>query len=195
MRAARTQRDFRFWLQVTAGILACLNLVALTLYLSPPGGTRRELSRQSLQMRYQAQSLKNQKQRLKLVASRVEGGNKQAAGFETVFFLPKRAAYSRVLGELERIAKASGLEMREGAYAEEPIEGTPDLTLLNLTANFDGTYDNLMKFLNETDHSPMLIMLDSMTAAPQQKNGHINTTLRFQTVIREDGTNLAGLKQ
>src|SRR3569833_1200412 len=96
--ALSARRDTRSWLQVTAGLLACLNVIALVLYLSPPGGTRRELSQQSLQMRYQTQSTKSQKERLKLVASRVEGGNKQSSGFETMFFSPKRVAYSRFLG-------------------------------------------------------------------------------------------------
>ena len=44
---------------------------------------------------------------------------------------------------------------------------------------------DLMKFLYEADHSPMLIILDALTAAPQQRNNQINATIRFQAIVRE----------
>jgi hypothetical protein len=42
-----------------------------------------------------------------------------------------------------------------------------------------------MKFLYEADRSPMLLILDRLQAAPQQKNNQINTQIRFQAVVRE----------
>jgi hypothetical protein len=85
------------------------------------------------------------------------------------------------------MAKASGLQERDAVYNEEPIEGSDDLNLLNSTANYEGTYENLKTFLYLVDHSPMLIMLENITAAPQQKGNQINTSIRFQAVIRDDG--------
>ncbi len=114
------------------------------------------------------------------------GGN-ESSDFETKYVLPKRMAYSAVIAEIQRMAKLSGLQERDAVYNEEPIEGSADLNLLNSTANYEGTYDNLKKFLYEIDHSPMLIMLENITAAPQQKSNQINTSIRFQAVIREDG--------
>jgi hypothetical protein len=86
------------------------------------------------------------------------------------------------------MAAASGMQDRGGAYTWEPVEGTSDLTLLNLTANFEGTYANLMQFLYQVDKSPMLLMLDTLSAAPLQSGHLLNTTLRFQYIFREDGT-------
>jgi hypothetical protein len=56
---------------------------------------------------------------------------------------------------------------------------------LNVTANYQGTNADLMKFLYEADHSPMLLILDALTAAPQQRNNQINTAIRFQAIVRE----------
>ena len=83
------------------------------------------------------------------------------------------------------MAQGSGLRERDAVFAEEPIEGTADLTLLTNTANYEGSYDNLMRFLYEVDESPMLLMLDNLQAAPQQKGGQISTSIRFQTIVQE----------
>jgi hypothetical protein len=94
---------------------------------------------------------------------------------------------------LQRMAAASGLQEGDRVYSEEPIEGTADLTLLNIAANnYQGTYDNLMHFLYEVDKSPMLLMLDTLLAAPQQTGGRVNSSLRFQAVIQEEASPVLG---
>jgi hypothetical protein len=50
-----------------------------------------------------------------------------------------------------------------------------------------------MHFLHEADKSPMLLMLDTLMASPQQTGGRINASLRFQAIIQEDGTATAGV--
>lgn len=186
----------RYWLQITGVTLALLNAVALFLYLDPPGGTRRELLQQSLQVRNEIAATRTSAVRLKTVAANVQLGNTQSSAFETIYFLPRRAAYQRVIGELQRMAQASGLQEGDRVYSEEPIEGTANLTLLNIAANnYQGTYDNLMHFLHEVDKSPMLLMLDTLMASPQQTGGRINASLRFQAIIQEDGSVGVGNQQ
>jgi hypothetical protein len=175
----------RVYLKALAGALAALNAAALFFYLAPPGGTREELSEQIAQVRRQITAARGQTTRMRTTAGKVETGGAQATGFEAQYFLPKRVAYVAVVGEIQRLAKASGLDERDGVYTEEPIEGTADLSLLTATANFQGSYTNLMHFLNETDHSPMLLMLDALTAAPQSKSGEISASVRFQAIVRE----------
>jgi Tfp pilus assembly protein PilO len=179
--------EARRWLQVAAGALAVLNLIALYWYIAPPGGTRRELASQSEQLRSEIASARARATRLKNVSAKVQLGGNESADFETKYVLPKRAAYGTVIAEIQRMAKASGLQERDAVYNEEPIEGSADLNLLNSTANYEGDYENLKKFLYQVDHSPMLIMLENISAAPQQKGNQINTSIRFQAVVREDG--------
>ena len=133
--------------------------------------------------------------RLKTVASKVELGSSESSNFEAKYFLPKRLAYEALLAEVQKMAAASGMQDRGGAYTGEPIEGSADLTLLNLTENFEGTYANLMQFLYQIDKSPMLLMLDTLTAAPLQSGHLLNTTLRFQYIFREDGTPSLGAQE
>jgi hypothetical protein len=179
-------RGIRFWLRATGALFALLNGIALFFYLAPPGGSRKELQQESLSVRNQILLTRARTGRLSNVAAKVRVGYSESRDFETVYFLPKRMAYSVIIGEIQRMSKAAGFQERDAVYTEEPIEGTADLDLLNCTANYQGTYDNLMHFLYEVDHSPMLLMLENLQAAPQQRAGQINTSIRFQAVIREE---------
>jgi Tfp pilus assembly protein PilO len=182
-----------FWLRVIGAVLVLLNCVALFCYLAPPGGTRRELAQQSLQIRREIVATRANAVRLKTVAANVQLGNRQSSAFEAIYFLPRRTAYQRVIGELQRMAADSGLQEGDRVYTEEPIEGTADLTLLNIAANnYQGTYENLMHFLYEVDKSPMLLMLDTLLASPQQTGNRVNASLRFQAVIQEDASPVLG---
>jgi hypothetical protein len=176
-------------LRILAGILALLNAAALYLYFSPPGGSRQDLELESVRVRSQIKGAQVQTNKMNHLASNVQTGSTEANGFADKYFLPKRAAYVAVFEEIQRMAKLSGIQERDAAWSEEAIEGSPDLTLLNITANYEGTNANLMKFLYEADRSPMLLILDALQAAPQQRNNQINTTIRFQAIVREPSSN------
>jgi Tfp pilus assembly protein PilO len=184
----RMERGGRFWLQVAIGALALLNVVALYLYIAPPGGSRGDLIAESQQVRNEIAAARAKTVRLRTVADKVQTGSSQSSDFQGKYMLPKRLAYETVIVEIQRMVKASGLQERDAVYSEEPIEGTADLTLMTSSANYEGTYENLKKFLYEVDHSPMLIMLENLTASPQQKGNQINTNIRFQAVIREEAS-------
>ncbi len=194
-RTGAARSEIRRWLQIALAVLVVMNAVAFYLFVAPPGGTRRELTRQSEQLRSEIASAKARASRLKNVSAKVQLGGTESADFEGKYVLPKRMAYGTVIAEIQRMAKTSGLQERDAAYNEEPIEGSADLNLLNSTASYEGSYDNLKKFLYEVDHSPMLIMLENITAAPQQRGNQINASIRFQAVIRDDGTQLLKGKQ
>lgn len=186
------QRGVRFWLQIAAAVLVLLNCAALFVYFVPPGGSRSELTEQSEQIHSSIAAAKAQTVRLKMISEKVQIGSQQSGGFETKYFLPKRNAYAAVIEEIQRMVKEAGLQERDAVFSEEPIEGTSDLSLLNATANYGGSYDSLMHFVNLADHSPMLLMLDALTATPQQKAGQITTSIRFQAIVREDASMAAG---
>lgn len=180
------RRGPRFWLRIVGGVLLAANCVALFFYLAPPGGTRRELANESLSVRNQVLMARAQTAKLRNVAAEVTVGNTESGEFELKYFLPKRVAYASVITEIQRMAKAAGFQERDAVYTEEPIEGTPDLDILNCTANYEGTYEALQRFLYEVDHSQMLLMLENLQAAPQQKGGQINTSIRFEAVMQEE---------
>jgi Tfp pilus assembly protein PilO len=183
----------RFWLQTVAIALAVANAAALFLYLDPPGGSRAQLVTEQLQVRREVNAARARAARLKTVSDKVQLGSAESSAFERKYFLPKRSAYQEVMAEIQRMASASGLQQREAAFTEEPIEGAPDLQLLNVVTAFQGTYDNLMHFFYEADRSPMLLMIDAVQAAPQQHSPQISMTVRFQAILQDPAASSGGL--
>jgi Tfp pilus assembly protein PilO len=180
------ERQPRLGFPIAIGALVLMNAVALYLYFLPPGGSRRDLITEIQQVRHEIGAARAKAVRLKTVSDKVQTGSSQSSDFQTKYVLPERLAYGILITEIERMVKDSGLQERDAVYSKEPIEGTADLTLLTSAANYEGTYENLKKFLYEVDHSPLLIMVDTIQATPQQKGNQINTNIRFQAVIRDD---------
>ncbi len=186
--ASGTMESPRFWLQTAAAVLAVLNAIALFLYFFPPGGSRRELAEEASQIRAQIASSSRQATRQRAVAQKVQLGSAESTDFMKRYILPKRLAYAAVISEIQRIAKDSGMVEKDATYSEEPIEGTADLTLLGSSANYEGSYQNLRKFLYQVDRSPYLIMMESLQVAPQQRGNQVNSNIKFQAVIQDDAT-------
>jgi len=179
------------WLQIAAVALALLNVVALYLFLAPPGGSRHQLVQQESSIRQNIHLRRAATERLKTVSAKVELGGQQTQQFSDRFFLPHRAASASLFSELLRLSSAAGLREGQRTFAQEPIEGTDDLTLLTINANYLGNYANLMQFVNQVDHSDQLLILDTLTATPQQQGtGVLNIVARFLVLVKEDGTPL-----
>ena len=174
-----------FWLQVTAAALLFLNLIALYFYFAPPGGSRRELTAQSAQIHRQMLASRFAAQRLETVSGKVQLAGTQTTVFESKYFLAGREAYRKMFSDFEKLTHEAGLQQRDAVVTEEPIEGSKDLTLLNLSVNLEGTYSDLTHFLYAVDHTPSLLILDTLNAAPQQGTERLNLAVKFLTVMRE----------
>jgi Tfp pilus assembly protein PilO len=195
--ARRKLSPTQWRLRLFAAVLVLLNAVALYFYLSPPGGTRQDLELESVQVRTQIRAAQTQAAKSHGLADHLQTASEQTTAFSDKYFLPKRNAYVAVFEEIQRMANASGIQERDAGWTEEPIEGSADLSLLNITANYEGTNANLMKFLYEADRSPMLLILDALQASPQQRNNQINTSIRFQAIVRQplSGPGAGGAQQ
>ena len=80
------------------------------------------------------------------------------------------------------------IKPKEHAYATEPIEGSDTLSMMTISANYEGTYVNLMRFVHEIDKSPRMLIIEGLTAAPQQTGGTLNVSMKIDAFVREDGS-------
>ena len=155
--------------------------------LDPPGRNAwDDLQQQIVQMRRQIVAGRAQTAKMQLLASKVQSGSTQSGSFENeILFRPSAPLMSPSSKKFSGWPTRPGFRNATLPGRKNRISGTADLTLLNNQANYEGSYTNLMKFLYQADHSPMLLMLDRLQAAPQQKNNQINTQIRFQAIVRE----------
>lgn len=63
--------------------------------------------------------------------------------------------------------------------------------MMTIVANYEGTYTDTMKFVNQLDKSPRFLIIDSMVAAPQTGGAVLNVTIKLNTFVKEEAATLA----
>jgi len=169
------------------GVLLAANLVAAGLVLFPLGGSAEELDRQLTSLETQVASKQALLERTQWHAQAVELGRAEGDHFVNDYFLASRTAFSTLLGELDSAATQAKILQKEHGYSFDPIDGSDSLSMMSVTANYEGAYPDLMRFVHEIDKSPRLLIIQSMTAAPQQGSEKLSVSMKLDTLVREDG--------
>jgi hypothetical protein len=173
--------------QLLLVVFLVLNLVAAFFIWRPLGGSPAELEQQMVDLRAQALQRRLILERTRQNVSKVETGRTQGDGFMQSYFLGERTAYSNILGELVQSATQSKIKPKEHAFSLEPIEGSDDLAMMTITGTYEGTYADLMQFINRLDRSPGLVIIESLNATPQQGGaGLLNVNMKLDAFVRQD---------
>ena len=173
-------------IRIVLGVLLALNVIGAGLVLFPPGGSAEDLERQLAVLQSQMGQKKALVEQTRKHASAVEKGRADGDQFLGQYFLARRGAYTALLTDLDAAARASGIKPRETAYATDPIEGSDTLSMMVITANFEGTYPDLMNFVHAIDASPRLLIIDSLTAAPEQGSNLLAVSLKIDAFVRDE---------
>ncbi len=170
------------------GVLAAANVVALYFVLRPIGGSAQELSEQSVEMRSAIRQQQATLDRTRLLASKIESGRGEGDKFMGSYFLPRRTAYSTIMSELNDLAGQAKITSRDSAWTLDAVEGSDTLDMMQISANFEGQYPDLIRFINLLDKSDRLLIIESLNATPQQSGGRLNVNLKLDTFVREDAS-------
>jgi Tfp pilus assembly protein PilO len=167
--------------------LVAANLVAAYFVFRPIGGSAQDLAEEALQMHTQIRQEQGTLDRTRVLAGKIEKGRGEGDQFMATYFLPRRTAYSTIMSELNQLAVDAKITPRDSAWALEPVEGSNTLDMLLISANFEGTYPDLVHFVNLLDKSDRLLIIESLNATPQQSGGRLNVMLKLDTFVQEEG--------
>ena len=181
-------RDSQLGLRVMLGILLASNLVAAWAVFRPVGGSAEELDQQLAQMRKQIQQKRIALKRTDMISSKMDQARQAGDTFFNSYFMSRKTASSTILLELRKAAKDSGMKPKGDAFTFEPIEGSDLLSMMTISANYEGTYGDLLQFVNRLDKSQRFLILENLQAAPQQGSGLLNVLIRLNTFVREEVT-------
>lgn len=179
-------------LRLALVFLAILNLTALYFVLRPAGGSLEDLQTQLTELRSQVRVRQAVLDRTQMLTSKVSTGRSEDEEFLGKYFLSRRTASSAIVTELSDDAKQAGLDPKESAYAYEPVEGSDDLSMMTISANFQGGYPQLVRLLNRLDKSSRLLIIGSLQASPQQGSGVLNINLKIQTFVLDSSPETEG---
>jgi len=173
-------------LRMILGALVVLNLIAAGLILYPPGGSPEQMQAQLQTLQTQILQRKAQLVRTRSIAGKVDQGRNQGDQFMDQYFLNSANEYSTIVGELVGAAKRASIKAKDHSYITEPIEGSDDLTMMAITGAYEGTYPDLLHFVNEIDRTKRLLIIENLSAQPQQGSaGVLNISIRFDTFVKE----------
>jgi type IV pilus assembly protein PilO len=169
--------------------LAALALFDLVFYLfaiGPLSESEREKRLLVESLRRQVSEQSGRVEKLAAIASKVETARTDGDKLLVEITLPRRTAFSAIVSEIDQASRQSSVELRERGFNVEPIEGSETLTMMTVTAGLEGTYDNLVRFLNLLDKSAKFLIIESLGAAPQQTGNLLSITLKLDAFVREE---------
>ena len=175
-----------FYARLLTGSLVTANLVTALILFGPWNGQTSSFHLQLASV--QAQVLREQQRIRELtdLLGRVQKARAEGDQFIAEYFLDRRTAYSTVLSEMNAAAENAGIIPREHSFAFEPIEGSEFLDVLIIVANYRGSYEALLKFLNQLDRSERFLIVDSLQAVPRQGQAELNISIRIYAFVREE---------
>lgn len=176
------------WWRAALGVLLLATIGAGWIVMYPPGGSAEELHQQLAALQSQTATRRALLASTRQHVAAVEQGRAEGDQFLNQYFLSRRTAYSTLLTELVAAADEAKIKPKEHAYATEPIEGSDSLSMMSISANYEGTYANLMRFVHEIDRSPRLLIIEALNAAPEQSGGTLNISMKIDTFVRDDGS-------
>lgn len=169
------------------GALLAANLVAAVIVLKPWASSVEELEQQASSLRQQVHQREMALERLRAIVNKVEAARSDGDRFEQTYLLSKRSMASALAQELVRTAQKAGMRQKDTAFAFEPVEGSDSLTKATITGIYEGTYADLMHFLNLLDRSERFLIIESLGAAPQQSGLTLGVTIKLSGFVREGG--------
>lgn len=184
---ARIRRDPRVAVRLLLGLLLAANIAAGIALWKPWGATPEQLERQLADLRRQLHGRQASLERLRAIVAKVETARRQGDLFMQQHFIHRRTASSAIVAELREAAAKAGVKQAEQTFAFEPIEGAEDLEMLTISGAYEGSYENLVKFLNLLDRSPRFLIVDTLTAAPQRTAGVLNVNIKMNAFIIHGG--------
>ncbi|HEX4135875.1 MAG TPA: GspMb/PilO family protein [Bryobacteraceae bacterium] len=180
-------KEPRVLVRLVLGLLLIANLVAAGFAFNVFGPSPEGLNQSLVSAEAQLQSDQARLTRTRVLASKIGKGKTEGDTFLTSYFTNRRNTYSTIITEITDTARTAGMKTQEGTIAPlDPIEGSDELSMMTISINFEGTFPQLVKFVNLLDRSPRFLIIESMQVAPQPKGDVLNTNFKLHVFVRDD---------
>ncbi len=183
--AARLGRDPKLAVRVVLGLLLAANIAASLVLFKPWGASPAEMEQELGRLRSQIRQRQQAVQTLRALVEKSDKARQQGDSFLEKYFMDRRTASSTIIAELRQAAEEAGIKQEEHTFGFEPVEGSDNLSMMTISGNYEGRYENLVKFINYLDRSPRFLILDTLTAAPERTAGALNVNLKLNAFVME----------
>jgi Tfp pilus assembly protein PilO len=176
--------EYRRW--VRGGLIALLVIDALFFFFSfRPMGFSAAQQQDSLKaLRDDAKAKRETVARLKKIESTLSESNRLGDQFYESKFLPAETGFGTVMEEVDKLAVATGVRKGSVSYGVQEIKDRPDLEGVTIDTTLEGEYSKIVRFVNQLEHSPLFLIVDSMGVTGGGKNKTVSVTIKLLTLFR-----------
>ncbi len=180
-------KDPRVLVRAALGVLVIANIAAALMVFKPWGGSAEDLAREQIDLQQQLTSSQARLERTKALVAKAERARKDGDTFLAEYTTERRNTFSTIMAELDRASREAGINARPVNYELTQVEGSDSLYQMSISAAYEGNYTSLLKFVNLLDKSPRFLIIESMTAAPQQTNAQdlLNVVIKLDNFVRD----------
>jgi len=172
-------------MRLVLGVLLLANVAVALILFKPWGGSDEDLLRQMRELQTQVTQSETRLAQAKALVTKVERASKEGDQFLTSYAMDRRSTFSTIIAELDKAASDAGIKPKERSIVLDPIEGSETLSIIGITAGYEGTYGNLTKFVNLLDKSARFVIIESLQAAPQQSGTVLSVSIKMNLLVRE----------
>jgi type IV pilus assembly protein PilO len=130
--------------------------------------------------------------RSRLLAANIDKGKTDGERFLASYMTSRRVTYSTIISELIEAAKTAGMDKPAASISPlDPIQGSDDLDMMSISLNLEGTYPQLMKFVNLLDRSPRFLLIETLTVTPRAKTDVLTVNVKLDTFVKDDKDGLS----
>jgi Tfp pilus assembly protein PilO len=172
-------------MRVLIGALLAANLAMAVVAFKPFGGSADDLRRQSAKLRDQLAAVQARVAIDRRLVQKVENARKDGDDFLTKYVVELRSSSAVVYQELTRMVGEAGVQPGQYTYQLDPIDGSSSLQMMTISAGFEGSYQQITKFVNLVDRSPRFLIIDNMQeSAPQQNAQKLTVLFKIKTFVQ-----------
>ncbi len=178
-------KDPKVVMRAVIGLLLAANLIGAVLAFKPFGGSADDLRREQADLRRQLTVAQARLTATRKLVEKVQLARTEGDQFLNKYVTDRRTTFSTILAELDRTAQEAGIKPRDRSVELNEIEGSDTLEMMSITAGYEGPYPSLEKFVSLLDKSPRFLIIESMTASPQQGGQILNISVKLDTFVKE----------
>lgn len=177
-------RDPRVAMRLVIGALLLANLVACYFVFFPLGGAPEELNANVQSLQRQTLEQRRKLDQVRGLSTKVTRSRNQEEDFEGKNFTDRQVAYSTIVSEINQSAQQAGVKVKDHALVNEGVEGSDTLSMITVSANYEGTYADLLAFVNKMDRSSRFVIIEALSATPQQNSNVLNIAMKMNIFVR-----------
>ncbi|HZR28476.1 MAG TPA: hypothetical protein VFA71_06820 [Terriglobales bacterium] len=166
-------------MQVAIIVLLIVDVITIAFLFSPFTASREAREQRLEQAKNDLQIKRKEVEPLMGMEDKLKNADKELNKFYTDR-LPERN--SAIYAELGKLAQQNNIRISQAHYDSKETD-LPELTQLEIGADLEGDYVNLVKFINGLERDKMFFIVDSIDLAGEQ-GGSVRLTLKARTFLK-----------